>query len=710
MRAVREDGLNNRTGTGWKAGVRVCAGTLLAAALLTGAGTQLAEAAEAAGVAEAAQGKALPIPAATFFQYPSVLKAQLSPSGKRVAISTSRGGTRVGLAVVELEPQPKAHRIALFADADITRFQWVGEGWLVFQVRDLQEGSGGDYQLGPGLYAAKADGSLVHQLAQRHGQSWLREGSSPTRREPLAWNHVLLSVPESGEQAGTPEIVIGEMVFGNGPQMEHLRPLWMNIDTGRTRHMDLGEDAPHGVQEWLFDSRASPRFAKVRSQGQYHYHWREDSGRWRKLAQGAILDLPFDANAVDDAGNLFVTQRVGPLGENALFRYDFAAGRPHTEAMVSTPGFDFSGNLITEPSRSGQALGVRVETDAETTVWFHPALKALQAEADARMPGRVNTLSCRRCGEADMVVLVHSYSDRDPGQYWLYQAESKRWQPVSRVMEGIDPRRSAAVDFQRIKARDGRDLPVWLTLPQGVAPGRPAPAVVMVHGGPWLRGGYWHWQAETQFLASRGYLVISPEFRGSTGYGTAHFQAGWKQWGRAMQDDVADALLWARQQGLAAPQRACIAGSGYGGYATLMGLIRHPELYRCGVALSAVTDPFLYLEGSWRVRDQISDTGRRYLLPEMVGDAQQDAAQLREVSPVLQAGKIRAPLMLAFGREDLRVPLAHGERLREALQAAGREPEWVVYAGEGHGWRKPENRVDFAQRLERFLARHLGTP
>jgi acetyl esterase/lipase len=704
--------LINKTGSGWKAGGRVRAGMLLAAALLTGmagVGGASAQPAEASGVAEAAPSKAAPIPAATFFQHPSVLKAQLSPSGKRVAISTSRGSPRVGLAVLELEPQPKARRVALFADADITSFQWVGEDWLVFRVHDLQEGSGEDYRLAPGLYAAKADGSLLHHLVRRRGQPLLREGGGLARREPLEWNHVLLSVPERGTRSDSPEIVIGEMVFKHG-EIEHIRPLWLNIATGRTRHLPLGESPPYAVEQWLFDTQAQPRFALSQVEDRYHYHWRDEAGRWRELAQGSLLKQPFQARAVDDAGNLYVSRPLGARGDRALFRYDFEAGKTAPEPLVSTPGFDFSGALLTEPSRSGQALGVRVETDAETTVWFHPALKALQAEADARMPGRVNTLSCRRCGEADMVVLVHSHSDRDPGQYWLYQAESQRWQPVSRVMEGIDPRRSAAVDFQRIKARDGRDLPVWLTLPQGVAPGRPAPAVVMVHGGPWVRGGHWRWQAEEQFLASRGYLVISPEFRGSTGYGAAHFRAGWKQWGRAMQDDVADALLWARQQGLADPERACIAGASYGGYATLMGLIRHPELYRCGIAWVAVTDPFLYLEGSWRVRDDVSDTGRRYVLPEMVGDAQQDAALLREVSPVLQAGKIQAPLMLAFGREDLRVPLAHGERLREALQAAGREPEWVVYAGEGHGWRKPENRVDFAQRLERFLARHLGTP
>jgi dipeptidyl aminopeptidase/acylaminoacyl peptidase len=173
-----------------------------------------------------------------------------------------------------------------------------------------------------------------------------------------------------------------------------------------------------------------------------------------------------------------------------------------------------------------------------------------------------------------------------------------------------------------------------------------------------------------------------------------------------MQDDVADALLWARQQGLAGGA-ACIVGGSYGGYSTLMGLIRHPELYRCGSAWVPVTDPFLFLEGSWWVSDDISDHGRRYSLPQMVGDAVKDRDMLLENSPVAQAARITRPLQLVWGSEDRRVPIAHGHRLRQAMGRAGLTPEWIVYDGEAHGLRTTENQVDFARRLEAFLARHL---
>jgi dipeptidyl aminopeptidase/acylaminoacyl peptidase len=372
---------------------------------------------------------------------------------------------------------------------------------------------------------------------------------------------------------------------------------------------------------------------------------------------------------------------------------------------VTTPGYDFSGSLVLD--RSGaRALGVRVITDGEQTVWFDEGMKRMQALADEALPNRVNRLNCRRCGADDMVVLVRSYSDREPGRLYLYEAATQRWQAVSQVLDGIDAKRMATVDLHRIQARDGRDLPVWLTLPADSKAGQPLPAVVLVHGGPWVRGGQWQWQALEQFLASRGYLVISPEFRGSTGFGAAHYEAGWKQWGQAMQDDVADALLWARKEGLAS-DKACIAGASYGGYSALMGLVRQPELYRCGVAWVAVTDPFLLLQGSWWVDDDSTNLVRKHMLPQLIGDADKDAAMLAANSPLAQAKRIKAPLLLAFGESDRRVPLAHGERLRDALREAGRPPEWVSYANEGHSWRQVSTQVDFARRVEKFLDQHL---
>ncbi len=199
--------------------------------------------------------------------------------------------------------------------------------------------------------------------------------------------------------------------------------------------------------------------------------------------------------------------------------------------------------------------------------------------------------------------------------------------------------------------------------------------------------------------------MIEPEFRGGTGFGNQHFRAGRKQWGQAMQDNVADAVTWAVGKRWVDGKKVCIAGASYGGYAALMGLVRHPELYRCRIAWAAVTGPRLLFELGW-VSD-LSEEWKGYGLPVILGDPVADAAMLKANAPVEQAARIKAPLLLAFGLQDRRVPIDHGNRMRAALRAAGQEPEWVTYPDEGHGWLRLQPKVEFAQRLERFLARNL---
>lgn len=678
-------------------------GTRLAACAVAGV---LASSAAAADASPATA----PPPAEAFFKPASVHDVLLSPSGRRMALSVPGSNGRIGVFAIDLQGSDfKATRAVLFSDADVPDFDWVDDERLVFSITDLQAGLGEAYRQAPGLYAVRYDGSELKHLVETRGRYLV---TGPERVTTLPWNHDLLHVPapaEDGSGARSDEVIIGKLSFAGG-ELLHITPMWLNTRSARTRTLDI-ERVPCDVQRWWFTAPGQPRAALCREKGRESLHWytppRDGApGRWQRLAEADRYQLAYSPLWVGQGEMLYVRHVAGAAGEEVVAPFDFAKGAPG-EPLVTAPGFDFSGRLLGD--RQGRRLlGVRISTDAEQTIWFDDALKAAQARADAALPGRVNRLQCRRCGGSDAVMLVRSYNDQDPGQLLLWrQADNDgkgRWQRVGQVRPEIRPQAMARTDLERIRARDGRDLPVWITRPTGAAGA--LPAVVLVHGGPWVRGRHWTWEGLPQFLASRGWLVIEPEFRGSDGYGREHMRAGFRQWGQAMQDDVADALLWARSKGLAS-DAACIVGGSYGGYSTLMGLIRHPELYRCGSAWVAVTDPFLYLEGSWWVRDDISDSGRRYSLPQMVGDVEKDREMLLAHSPLAQAHRIRAPLQLVWGSEDRRVPITHGKRLRDAMEKAGRQPEWVVYEGEAHGWRKTEHQVDFAQKLEAFLALHL---
>jgi len=637
---------------------------------------------------------ALP-PAELFYRAPDIEAARLSPSGRWLALGTAVGAQRVGLVVFDLQLWKPSALVARFADADIGDFRWVNDERLVFSVRDHSRG-GGDQRWWPGLFSARRDGTELRQLVKVSDNFVV--GSRSVGREPLdAW-HELLHIPAGGGN----DVIVGEWLFGAGGETRGVVAKRLDVVTGRARSISMG--APEHVRAWWFDRHGEPRVLRAQHNGRATLYWKgQDDAAWRVLAEFDALRAPFNPAHVDDGDVLYVTAREQPEGARVLKRFDFSRGAPADEALVRSPGFDFAGALVTDAT-GGKALGVRVVTDAETTVWFDPAMQALQAQADARLPGHVNRVACRRCGQPEMVALVRAWSDRDPGQFWIHQAATGQWRKVGDLRAKVEPHRMARTDFARIRARDGLEFPVWVTLPPG--PARPRATIVLVHGGPWVRGRHWRWDADAQFLASRGYAVIEPEFRGSQGYGEALFQAGRRQWGQAMQDDVADALAWAVKQGYSDPARVCIAGASYGGYATLMGLVRHPDLYRCGVAWVAVTDPRLLF--SWRYGTDVSDEARSYFYPGLIGDPVKDAAMLDAVTPVLQAHRIQAPLLLAFGGQDRRVQLVHGTRLRDALRAAGKEPEWVVYPDEGHGWFKLENRLDFAHRMEAFLALHLG--
>ncbi len=678
----------SRTDTARQA-VADCALALLLALLLLG------------GLSGAARADALPS-AASFYRNADMDQAALSPSGRKLAVTSGLGGVvggalgggRVRLMVFDLESDAPPVQVASFKDADIASFQWVNEDRLVFSVTDRAR-AGAETRFWYGLFSVRADGSEQRQLIKTLG-NWAAE-VRPTAREPLDWNHYLLTVPLGGRD----EVLVGAYRHDGRNNLIDVSAKRLNVVTHSTVSLSAG--VPDHVVRWWFDPFGEPRVLASRFEGENRIYSRAPGRKdWVELARFRALDPAFWPVFVDASGELYVTQKEGTAGALVLKRFDFERRQPQPDAIVSTPGFDFSGSLVVD-NDSGKTLGVRVLTDAETTVWFSPRLKTLQQRVDSRLPGRVNNLSCRRCESDDAVLLINSYSDQEPGEYWIYHPAGDRWQKIGRERPDIDAAKMATLDLHRIKARDGADLPVWITRPPGAA--GPRPAVVLVHGGPWVRGGSWRWDADAQFLASRGYVVIEPEFRGSTGYGDAHFRAGWKQWGGAMQDDVADALKWAIAQGRVDGRRVCIAGASYGGYATLMGLALYPELYRCGIAWVAVTDPRLMF--SIDAASDIGDESKLYGYPALIGDPVTDAALLKAASALELAPRIKAPLLLVYGSGDLRVPIEHGIRMRDALKAAGHPPEWLVYGGEAHGWLKSENQIDFAQRIEAFLARNL---
>ncbi|MCU6496284.1 prolyl oligopeptidase family serine peptidase [Rugamonas sp. A1-17] len=633
-----------------------------------------------------------------FFGNPAFNEAQLSPSGKFLAVKVGSKDKRDRLAVVELGPNT-VNVVGNFSDADIGRFQWISDERLAFTAADHQLGQG-DQRYAPGLYAINRDGSNFRQLAMRNGQPFISAGSgSSLTRELLPWHTYMLDQP--GAQDSEYMYVLNMSISGPG-QVDRVDLQRINTLTGRVA---TTVPRPGDSMSWLLDSKGEPRLTETVKERTTEVWYRDPAtNAWRKLTgfdsytggKNAFTPLAFGPD-----GTLYViTNKHSDL--MAIHSYNLATNTISEEPIVKLDGYDFRGRLIMERDK---ILGVRYKTDAAGTVWFDPAMKAMQDKVDTMLPNTINLLTPPTQPQAPWV-LVRAFSDVWPSRSFLYNRDTQQLSAIGASYPSINPTQMAHKVMVHYKARDGLDIPAWLTVPQGG--GKNLPMVVLVHGGPYVRGGDLEWEPQAQFLASRGYAVLEPEYRGSTGFGKRHYRAGWKQWGLKMQDDIADGARWAIARGTADARRICIAGASYGGYATLMGLINDPDLYKCGIDWAGVTDINLMHDGHWAYVSDFSEGWKQYGIPELVGDPVKDAEQLKATSPLLQAARIKQPLLLAYGGADQRVPLPHGTKFYKAVKQTNPDVEWVEYPDEGHGWALPKNRFDFWTRVEKFLDKNIG--
>ncbi|MET0267276.1 MAG: alpha/beta fold hydrolase [Duganella sp.] len=634
-------------------------------------------------------------PIGDFFENPEFSGALLSPSGKYLAVRIGSKGKRERLAVVTLADSSVKIAAAL-ERADVGHFQWVNDERLVFTATDRTVGFG-DLRHAPGLYAINRDGEKFIQLASRSGTPLFTMGSI-RNRDMLPWNTRLLN--QKGAQNSEYIYVTKPDITAPG-QVQDVSLLKLNTLTGRWTPVS----GPDHSMRWLLDDKGEPRIATTVKKGVSAIHYRDPAtDTWRELSnyqtytgsRGAMSPRVFGPD-----GALYVVAQAGK-DTTALYQYNLAAGKVAEQALVKLEGYDFQGSLIISKNK---LLGVRHLTDGVSTTWFDAQMKAMQERVDARLPNTTNLLTVPNQPQTPWV-LVHAYADRFPMRTMIYNSETDTLSGVGASYPNIKPEQMGKQTMIRYQARDGLSIPAMLTLP--AVESKNMPMVVLVHGGPFARGNSWGWEAESQFLASRGYAVLAPEFRGSTGFGARHFSAGWKQWGLKMQDDLADGARWAIAQGVADPKRICIAGSSYGGYATLMGLINDPDLYKCGINWAGVTDINLMYDGHWNFTSDLPDGWKQYGMPHLVGDQVKDAEQLKTTSPLLRAAEIKQPLLLAYGGADQRVPLPHGTKFYKAVKQTNPDVEWVEYEEEGHGWMLPKNRIDFWNRVEKFLDKNIG--
>jgi dipeptidyl aminopeptidase/acylaminoacyl peptidase len=466
----------------------------------------------------------------------------------------------------------------------------------------------------------------------------------------------------------------------------------MDLSSGKK---ELDTENPGNIVGWTPDSQFKIRAATAAAKdGGFDLLVREAPGKdWKKLRhwgpeeEGGALSFSKDGKTLYLLGN-------HDANTSRLLAHDLGTGKE--TVVAEDPDYDLGGVLTHPTKRTIQA----VSFDRDKVSW-----KVLDDSiaADFEALGKLHKgdFSVASRDLADKTWLVAYTVDNGPVYYYTYNREKKTGELLFSHQPKLEGLALATMKPISYKARDGLTIHGYLTLPVGIK-GKNLPMVLFVHGGPWGRDS-WRYDAHAQWLANRGYAVLQVNFRGSAGYGKKFLNAGNREWGHKMQDDLTDAVQWAIKEGIANPKKVAIMGGSYGGYATLAGLTFTPDLYACGVDIVGPSNIITLLK-----------TVPPYwapLLPlfhKRVGDPDKEEDFLKKCSPLFHVDKIKAPLLIGQGKNDPRVKQAESDQIVEAMRKAKLPVEYIIYTDEGHGFARPENRLHFYARAEAFLAKHLG--
>ena len=630
-----------------------------------------------------------------FAKHPDYRYAEISPDGKHIAVSLIQG-EQIIMAVINRDSMKATAGARPELGASVNDFYWVNNERIAYTIsNDPPEY---DFPTSNGeLYAVNANGSKHKAIfGYRAGEEFVGRSTFLRRKENTYAGHDLVDLLPDDED----HVLITEYAWeikGNywrTDQSKKPELMRLNVYTGLKRKVDL---LPMPMSIAITDSEHRPRFCIAADKdANLQVAWKPDpeSDAWQQFQIDQLSTaIPIAQTSVDD--QILVRAAIDDNRPNGLFSLDLS--NENIEEIFVHDYADF--DAIMRDLDTDEVVAVKIPAGQpeyhylqgldNRTVHLHQSLRQAFAGQDVEITSHTND-------GKEVIVLVSS--DRNPGTFYIFNTETMKAKYLFARQSWVDPELMRPMQPIQMQARDDTTLHGFLTQP---ASDGPHPLVVMPHGGPHGVYDQWGFDREVQLLANRGFAVLQLNFRGSGGYGNGFEQAGYGEWGGKMQDDITDATLWAIEQGISKPDRICIMGGSYGGYAALMGVIRKPELYRCSIGVAGVYDLAMMFEKG-DIPDNRSGLG---YLRKVLGEDQQ---KLRQRSPVHRAAEIKSSVMLVHGGEDVRVPIEQAEGMRAALRAVDKEPEWLVFSKEGHGIFDEKNRVKYYREILKFLQLNIG--
>jgi len=601
----------------------------------------------------------LQIPLEDFFRNPEKSAYQISPDGKFISFMAPYE-SRMNI-FVQKAGSDKTTRLTSETDRDIAGYYWANADRILF-LKD----SGGDENYA--LYGVDKDGKNSKCLTCFEGV-----------RTQL--------IDELEDQ---PDFVIIGLNQRNAMVFD---PYRLNIKTGEK---EMLAENPGNIQGWMTDHDGKLRIAIAIVDGvNTQLLYRDDESQEFEPVLTTSFKESLSPNFFTfDNKHLYATSNLG-RDKSAAVIFDPKTAK-ETEVLYENEDFDVGGISYSRKRK--------VITAASYTSWkrerhfFDDEARTMFEKLESLLSDY--EIAITASDKAEENYIIRTYSDRSMGAYYLYDKTKKKLTKIQDVSPWLNEDQMAEVKPIQYRSRDGLVIHGYLTLPKGVE-AKNLPVVVNPHGGPWARDN-WGFNPEVQFLVNRGFAVLQMNFRGSTGYGKAFWEASFKEWGLSMQNDITDGVYWLIREGIADKDRVAIYGASYGGYATLQGLVVTPTLYAAGVDYVGVSNLFTFMQTIPPYWKPMLD-----MMYEMVGNPEANKQQFEATSPAMNADKIIAPLFVAQGANDPRVNIAESDQIVEALRTRGIEVEYMVKDNEGHGFRNEENRFDFYRAMEAFLKNHL---
>lgn len=629
------------------------------------------------------------LPLEAFASLPDVQHMSLSPDGRYLASSIRVDTDMIeGRAVSIIDLETGEQKLPLMAKNEtytLTWMNWANDNQLLVGAMYPDEVDPvGFWSTGKGkkgkvrkttLFSVNAETEKVQPVLSSRFLGTLK-------RQPVVGDAVISTLPHN------PDNILMQIGGNLGwPQVHKV-----NLNTQEVRRVQPSEVRVVG---WGTDQQNRVRLKQQFKDAQVTVSVREvDGDNWRDLWSYEV----FSGDTVEPLGfgkgpnELYIL--AYHEGFKAAFKVDLTSDKLERELVYANPDYDVNGSLIYS-HKNGAVIGI-THTEDQGFVFWDQDYKNFQASIDKALPDTINRIISFSDDESKY--LVHASNSLNSGTYFLGDREKGSLKAAAYSYKHLEPGLMSPKKSYNYQARDGMEIRGFLTLPKG-REAKKLPTLVFPHGGPISSsdGGFSYW---TQLFANRGYAVLEMNFRGSSGQGLELMQAGLKNWGKEMQDDVQDGALKLIKDGIADPERICIVGASYGGYAALMGAVKTPDFYRCAASFAGVSDINEILRGLRRATRH----EKKSVVDLQVGD---DKAALQEVSPLHNADKIKIPVLLVHGGQDRQVPPEHSQNMHKALVEAGKDVTYIELEAANHYLTNNDDRVATLRAFEEFLAEHL---